>query len=138
MKECYALSVRYVNHILQFFGMVDITPFVTSCSINILIFAIIVKSSSMTIVDMQAFSVWPETNLSTTKSLFIAFELPPFNLQSCSFTRHVTLFTSHCLQLLICVPCLKIFPLSVPIKTRYPDLLLYALPLSFFSNPCRN
>ena len=64
---------------------------------DLFIFVIIIKPSSMIIFYMRAFSVVPETNMSFSKSLSIVFELPPqFILQSCSFTRPVTLFTSHC------------------------------------------
>ena len=44
---------------------------------NFFIFAIVVESSSTIIVDMQAFSMVPEINMSTAKSLSIAFELLP-------------------------------------------------------------
>ena len=51
--------------------------FITSCGTVFFIFAIVVESSFMIIVDMQAFSVVPETSMSTAKSLSIVFELPP-------------------------------------------------------------
>ena len=136
MKGCDAFSVRHINHFLQFFWYDLCHSLLLPHMAAFFIFAIVVESSSMIIVDMQAFSVVPETNMSTAKSLSIAFELPPqFILQSCSFTGPVSLFTSHCLQLLIRVPLLKIFSLSVPIKTPCPDLLLYALRLPFLCQP---
>ena len=42
-----------------------------------LFFAAVVKSSFMIIIDMWAFSVVPETTMSTTKPLSITFKLPP-------------------------------------------------------------
>ena len=44
--------------------------FVTSCGTDFLIFAIVAKSSSIINVDMRVFSVVPESNMSTAKSLF--------------------------------------------------------------------
>ena len=95
-QGCDAFSVRHINHFLQLFGMIYVTLLLPHVA-DLFIFVIIIKPSSMIIFYMRAFSVVPETNMSFSKSLSIVFELPPqFILQSCSFTRPVTLFTSHC------------------------------------------
>ena len=57
MKGCDAFSVRHINHFLQSFRHDLCHSFVTSSCTDVLIFAIVVKFSSMIIVDMRAFSV---------------------------------------------------------------------------------
>ena len=64
--------------------------FVTSCGREFFIFAIIFESSSMMIVNMRAFYVVPEINMSTAKSLTVAFELPP-----CSLTQDLLNFCPY-------------------------------------------
>ena len=101
----YFFCKVYINHFLQFFGMIYVTLFCYLMWHCFFIFAIVVKYSSTITVDMRAFSAVPETYKSTVNSLSNYFELSPkFILHSCSFTRSVTLFNSHCLQLLIRVP----------------------------------
>ena len=99
MKGCDAFSVRHINHFLQFFlAWFMSLSFVTSCGTPFLIFAIVVESSSIIIVAMRAFSVVLETNISTAKSLYIAFEIPPpihptiMLLHPICYFIHLTLF----------------------------------------------
>ena len=83
MIGCNAFCVRPIYHFLQFFGVIYVTLFCYLMWHNFFIFATVAESTSMIIVDMRAFSVVPEINMSTAQPLSIAFELlPQFILQS--------------------------------------------------------
>ena len=76
MKGCDAFSVRHIDNFIHFSWHDLVTLFVNPCGTDF-IFAFIVESSSITTADMRAFSVVPQSNMSTAKSFSIAFELPP-------------------------------------------------------------